>query len=136
MIRNSSYSRFLNQDKLVAAAETALKGIDFDTMVGQGLSGALVIPILAQALNKHFAIIRKENDSEHTRAVFEGEIGDKWIFVDDFIESGATLRRVKEGVSLAYLRFSGDYWTDKPPQFVGAYLYNYGEFLAPSQIRV
>lgn len=68
-----------------------------DTFVGSGLSGALVVPTLARALGRHWAIVRKDDGSHSSRRI-EGEIGERWLFVDDFIEGGATLRRVRDMV--------------------------------------
>jgi adenine/guanine phosphoribosyltransferase-like PRPP-binding protein len=70
-----------------------------DTFVGTGLSGALVVPTLARALGRHWAIVRKQDGSHSSRTV-EGAIGERWLFIDDFIEGGATLRRVREAVTL------------------------------------
>lgn len=119
MIQNISHTRGILRDskELIETAKERLQGVEYDTMIGTGLSGSLVIPVLARALGKHFAIIRKE-PSAHTSAQFEGEIGDRWIFVDDFIATGLTmsivLRTVKE-ISLQH---------GERPKFAGAYLYD------------
>lgn len=69
---------------------------DFDTLVGTGMSGALVIPALAVRLRRKFVIVRKENDdSHHGGNRLLGELGKRWVFVDDFTSSGATRDRVK-----------------------------------------
>ena len=77
-----------------------------DTFVGTGLSGALVVPTLARALGRHWAIVRKQDGSHSSRRI-EGEIGERWLFIDDFIEGGATLHRVREAVEL---HASGTKW--------------------------
>lgn len=119
MMRNISYSHgaFRDSSKLIDSAVKALASVDYDTMIGTGLSGALVIPILARAMGKHFAIIRKPGDSRHAYQQFEGEIGDRWIFVDDFISSGETRDRVRSVVR----RLASEY---NPTIFVGSYLYD------------
>lgn len=43
-------------------ARKALAGIDFDTIVGTGFSGGIVIPALALSMDKKFVLIRKEGD--------------------------------------------------------------------------
>jgi orotate phosphoribosyltransferase len=78
----------------VRRAKQRLAGVRFDTMVGTGLSGSLMIPVLARALNKNWAIVRKPGDSTHSPHMIEGTIGARWVFVDDFIDSGATRYRV------------------------------------------
>lgn len=88
--------------------------IDFDTLVGTGLSGALVVPEVALRMNKHWAIVRKENDSEHAEHLIEGTVGELWFFLDDLISSGKTLKFVKEKMG------------ELDTEFVGYYMYHFG----------
>jgi adenine/guanine phosphoribosyltransferase-like PRPP-binding protein len=89
---------FESPDALIDHARRALKGLDFDSVVGRGLSGALAVPIIGRALGKHWAIVRKEDGSHSSRKV-EGTIGSRWIFVDDFVASGATRSAVVRAIS-------------------------------------
>lgn len=93
----------------------------YDTMVGTGLSGALVLPRLAATLGKRWAIVRKA-DGTHSSNPIEGEIGRKWLFVDDLICSGNTLIKVYSSVSDMCRKF------DFPSEFVGMYGYQYRTF--------
>ncbi len=72
----------------------------FDLIVGTGTSGSAVVPVLANALNKRFALVRRNKQSSHAAAQIAGNIepGDRWIFVDDFTETGKTLKRVKQAI--------------------------------------
>jgi len=80
---------------VIEQCKQALRGIDFDTIVGTGFSGGVVIPALAMAMGKKFVLIRKEgDDSHHGGGRLVGELGKRWIFVDDFIASGRTRERV------------------------------------------
>ena len=72
----------------------------FDTLIGTGLSGALVVPALANAMGLRWAIVRKD-DNSHSSSRIEGTIGERWLFVDDFISSGRTLDRTKQIVRRA-----------------------------------
>lgn len=82
---------------------TPVRG-EFDTLVGTGFSGGLIIPTLALRLRKKFVLIRKEtDDSHHGSGRLLGELGDRWIFVDDFTATGATRDRVVEKVAAAAL---------------------------------
>lgn len=121
MIRNHSYSNgpFGNPDRLAEIAKVVLANVDYDTMIGTGLSGSLVVPALARALGKQWAIIRKTGESSHSAKPFEGQIGDRYIFVDDFIASGATRDRVTSAVADIAER-----WGEQYPMFVGSYLYD------------
>lgn len=74
-------------------------GVEFDTLVGMGLSGALVIPTLARALDKNFFIVRKKGTKCHSRSIGEGHVGERWIFVDDFVDSGKTRRQVQKAMA-------------------------------------
>ncbi|WP_280429118.1 phosphoribosyltransferase [Nocardia brasiliensis] len=104
-------------DKAISDAKTVLKDIRFDTLVGTGLSGALMIPTLARALSVDFLLIRKPNDGSHARSKCEGRLGEKWLFVDDLIETGETLRRVYHEVGEAATA------RGHATRFIGAYLY-------------
>lgn len=121
--QNSSYlnKAFNEPHVLIEAMVKETAGVEYDTMVGTGLSGLLVVPILARALNKHFAIVRKEQDKSHRECDIEGTIGERWIFVDDFISSGATKNRVIKAVEgLRNWRFN--------PEYVGTYEYHFETF--------
>lgn len=98
--------------------QTGLRGIDFDTIVGTGFSGGIVIPALALAMGKKFVLIRKEDDdSHHGGGQLVGQLGERWIFVDDFVSSGRTRTRVIRKIADAVLG-SGQQTT-----MVGQYMY-------------
>lgn len=100
------------------AAEQELAGLDFDTIVGTGFSGGIVIPALALSLGKKFVLIRKEtDDSHHGKGKLLGQLGARWIFVDDFISSGRTRNRVKEKIEEAIIGLAVE------TKFVGQYMY-------------
>lgn len=109
---------FRDMDRVVDKARKTLKDVDYDTMVGTGLSGSLVIPVLAREFGKYFAIVRKD-EKRHSMMEVEGQIRRKWIFVDDFVSSGDTRNRVKDAVKLA---------TGNPDLYVGSYLYHPNTF--------
>ena len=103
--------------KVIEAATAELEDIEFDTLVGTGFSGGIVIPALALTLGKRFVLIRKDTDDSHHRGRIVGELGKQWIFVDDFISSGKTRRRVMDKVAEAVVE-SGQQTT-----MVGQYMY-------------
>lgn len=102
----------------IERAAKALEGVDFDTMVGTGLSGALTVPVLARGMGKHWLIVRKPDDDTHSWERAEGTLGHRWIFVDDFRETGETEERVHYAVDQIqkYSRFFSS-------EYVGTYLY-------------
>lgn len=107
---------------VIEQAKIDLADMDFDTIVGTGFSGGVVIPALALALGKNYVLIRKEgDDSHHGGGRLIGTLGERWLFVDDFVSSGATRDRVKEKVGEAAL------YESLPTENVGAYLYAHGD---------
>lgn len=122
----------------IVVSRAIASGLDkhkFDTMVGTGLSGALVIPALAATLGRTWAIVRKQTDSHHSPYLIEGEIGKSWIFVDDLVSSGKTYFNVRKAVKSA---FAGIYYTngsglavDHHTRYVGSWLYRDSEWRKP-----
>lgn len=122
--------------KVIETAKDRLEGVEYDTLVGTGFSGAIVIPSLALALGKKFVLIRKEtDDSHHGKGRLVGELGERWIFVDDFISSGRTRDRVIEKIKEAKSETGRKVFST----LVGQYMYNgwnheedaYGKYDAP-----
>jgi hypothetical protein len=119
--------------EIVEHAKQALQGVDYDSLVGIGLSGALVVPIIGRALDKHWLVLRKDSESTHaSSSLGEGTLGKRWVFVDDLVDSGETRDNVRQKVdsllderaprSRHGIAFSTEY--------VGDYLYharNYGD---------
>jgi orotate phosphoribosyltransferase len=102
----------------------------FDTMVGMGLSGSIFAARTAPAMSKSFAIVRKDDDkSTHSHDIVEGRIGSRWIFVDDFIDTGATFRDVYRKVTQE-LEALG-----MRSEFVGALVYDNPRFYTPDDLH-
>lgn len=130
---------FGDTDTLFRNAETQLFGqkIKFDSFVGIGLSGILVLPILARHFNVPFLALRKEGvDCHDTYGIGQygrGTIGQNWVLVDDFVSSGRTVKYAQERVSQG-IRHEGNGFKT---QYVGCYSYgsdygyNGGRFVFP-----
>ena len=88
-------------DGVLETAERILADYDYDTLVGTGFSGALVVPALALRLGKQFVLVRKENDGSHHSGRMIGQLGKRWVFLDDFVSSGTTRKRVRRAVHLS-----------------------------------
>lgn len=98
--------------------------LEYDTLVGTGLSGTIAVVDLARRLGKHYLVVRKENDNTHSVYSAEGRLGKRWLFVDDFIDTGRTLGRVYDKIStLTEDEFDAE--------LVGIYEYKFGEFATP-----
>lgn len=86
--------------------------VKFDTFVATGLSGLMIAPVVAEMLGKNLLAVRKPRESIHSNNRLQGTLGERWVFLDDFIGGGATFERVWDAVN--------GYDT----QFVGACLYS------------
>jgi len=126
MARFNTYymdSALFNLSEVIQTAADRLRDVDFDTLVGTGFSGSVVIPALALAMGKKFVLIRKEtDDSHHGKGRLLGELGKRWIFVDDFVSSGRTRLRVIEKIEDAKKEY------ETTSEMVGEYMYvNYSD---------
>ena len=109
-----------NLSEVIETAKERLTDVDFDTMVGTGFSGGVIIPALALAMGKKFVLIRKDtDDSHHGKGRLLGELGQRWIFVDDFVSSGATRTRVIEKMNNAVNGFG----ERVKSEMIGQYMY-------------
>lgn len=70
-----------------------MPAVEFDTVVASGLSGTLVLPLLARHFKCHYLAVRKPKDGTHSTYPAEGVLGERWLFVDDFVSTGRTLAR-------------------------------------------
>ena len=107
------------REKHFSAAVKTLRKVSFNTIVCTGVSGLVFAPTLAFLLKKQLVVVRKTTEGTHADKICEanfmvGDIG-KWIFVDDFIESGATLKKTKTAITKEYSPFAN---------YAGCYLYD------------
>jgi adenine/guanine phosphoribosyltransferase-like PRPP-binding protein len=130
------YNHRLNHasDLMELASRTAkniLKlDIQFETIVGTGMSGGVIIPTLAILLDKSFLLIRKPNTDSHSDSDGVGFIGESWIFVDDFMVTGQTLDRVYNKIE----RLAKSAWLPVP-ELMGAYFYSDEWFKSGDSLR-
>lgn len=106
-----------NLGDVIKRAAKTLADVEFDTLVGTGMSGALVVPALALAMGKSFVLVRKENDGSHHHGKLIGNLGKRWVFVDDFVSSGMTRERVFDTITEQAKRHN------HPTEYVGDYCY-------------
>lgn len=104
-------------------AREYIGNVQFDTMIGTGVSGAVIVPTLARLFKVEWAVVRKDNDGSHGWNTVEGRVGESWLFVDDLISTGTTMRRVRKAMD-----------HDHHSEFVGAYLYDDRTFYNAAQI--
>lgn len=111
-------------DKKIADAEATLKDVDFDTIVCTGLSGTLFGLTLAHRMNKMLLIVRKRGAHTHSAYPVEGQLGQRWLFVDDLVDSGVTRLTVIKAVAEIVPPYN-------EVKFVGQYMYCYDTFNEP-----
>lgn len=124
MITHVSYSHDGLKPCRTLAAEIRAKvpTRSFDTMVGIGISGALVVPALGRHMRKHWALARKSGVYSHAGNVpFEGTIGSRVLIVDDQVSTGATV-----AVILGKLAEISERYGIPRPAVIGVYRYNDG----------
>lgn len=101
-----------------AVADTCRRVLDlpaFDAIAFTGLSGSVVAGAVALTMDKYLYCVRKKNESKHSDHEVEGpSTGLRYIIIDDFISSGATVQRIMEMVRIH---------TDGAAVCVGAYLW-------------
>lgn len=97
---------------------------EFDTLVGTGLSGTLVVPLLARHAGKFWAIVRKEGDGSHSSNKIEGRLGTRYLFVDDVISTGTTKNFVIDSVIRAVENHNRWALVKSTCAYVGNYLYS------------
>lgn len=93
-----------------------------DTVVGLGLSGVIAVTKIGEKFGLNTLAVRKENDGSHARNWGEGDLGKRWVFVDDLMSSGATFRRAYTAVSGILEEYN------ETSEFLGAYFYESGGF--------
>lgn len=88
---------------------------DHDTIIGTGVSGSLAAALLAVTTGRMYAVLRKDGAHNHSSRRLEGQVGRRWIFVDDFVSGGGTRQRVRDFMTSKF----GDDAT-----YVGDWLYD------------
>lgn len=139
---------FDSEADLIANAERTLNGlnIDFDSMAAIGMSGHMVLPLLARHFGVPFMAIRKPgvncHDDHGIGQYGRGAIGRRWILVDDFVCTGATVETARRQVDAAIEQHNQNTINKFDSEFVGVYCYskrygdmNPGHFTYPDYTR-
>lgn len=108
--------------KAISAAKKIFKKstVEFDAIAVTGVSGTTFGSILAYTLKKQLIVVRKRTEKTHGNYICEGTPNEnyKYIIVDDFISSGATIFNIIQEIE----------WSKQDGfvgEFVGSYLYQY-----------
>ena len=89
-----------NRNKIIIKAVCDLRKISdqFDSIVCCGVSGLMVVPQIAELLDKHIVVIRKQNEKCYSDFPMEGVTPFRYIIVDDLVCSGSTIKHIKHTI--------------------------------------
>jgi len=91
-------SRVLNhkyRNGVIIKAICSLRKIekDFDSIACCGVSGLMVVPQIAEILNKNIIVVRK-GEQRYSEFFIEGVAPSNYVIVDDLICSGSTVKSI------------------------------------------
>ena len=89
-----------NRNSVIIKAVCDLRKIrdQFDSIACCGISGLMVVPQIAELLDKHIVVIRKNNDKCYSDFPMEGVTPFRYVIVDDLICSGSTIKHIKNTI--------------------------------------
>lgn len=90
--------------KIVMDAIRRLKNYRFDSIACCGISGSIVVPQVAEILNKNILVVRKFNEKCYSDFSTEGVAPYRYIILDDLICSGNTAKHIKKTIKEEYPR--------------------------------
>lgn len=106
----------------------------FDSIAFTGISGAAVAFAVSAATGIPITCVRKRSsgsEASHSSCAVEGHVNmERYIIIDDFVDTGATLERVRGAISKAAERWDHD------PELVGVVLYTGARCRIPTVCRV
>jgi adenine/guanine phosphoribosyltransferase-like PRPP-binding protein len=93
------------RNKIIIKAVCDLRKISdtFDSIACGGASGMMVVPQIAELLNKNIVLVRKDEKCYSDMKV-EGVAPFRYVIVDDLICSGGTVRNIKNKIKKEYFR--------------------------------
>ena len=93
------------RNKIIIKAVCDLRKIknEFDSIACCGVSGLMVVPQIAELLNKNILIIRK-NEKRYSEFRTEGVAPLRYVVVDDLICSGTTINHITRIIKEEYPR--------------------------------
>lgn len=93
------------RNKIIIKAVCDLRKITdkFDSIACCGVSGLMVVPQIAELLDKHIIIVRKDEE-RYSEFRTEGVAPFRYVVIDDLICSGNTIRRINKTLREEYPR--------------------------------
>ena len=133
MILDKGYATGYTRERVKERAAFAAKAIEklrsqtgSTSVVVHGNSGVSCgfAALMASDEDFNLVLLRKDNDNSHG-APIEGPDGHrlgKYLILDDFVSSGATMNRVRDKIDTLHGQVS---WSSPRPECVGIVLYGY-----------
>jgi adenine/guanine phosphoribosyltransferase-like PRPP-binding protein len=93
------------RNKIIIKAVCDLRKItkDFDSIACCGVSGLMVVPQIAEILNKNILVVRKD-ERRYSDFTTEGVAPFRYVVVDDLICSGKTIKHIQDTIKEEYPR--------------------------------
>lgn len=93
------------RNKIIIKAICELRKIteQFDSIACCGVSGLMVVPQIAELLNKNILIVRK-NEKRYSAFLTEGVAPFRYVIVDDLVCSGETIKHINSTIRMEYDR--------------------------------
>jgi adenine/guanine phosphoribosyltransferase-like PRPP-binding protein len=115
------------QDRTVRNLRKVLadNNVKFDGFIVTGVSGITMGAIMSRSLKKDLVIVRKDEEYATSHSYYKVEnycSGKRYIFLDDLIASGRTLKRVKRSIA-DFHETENSLKTCKPSKIIGVLLY-------------
>jgi len=100
------------RNKIIIKAVCDLRKIskDFDSIACCGVSGLMVVPQIAEILNKNILVVRK-NERRYSDFATEGVAPFRYVVIDDLICSGKTIKHIMDTLlTMKVLNFVSVSW--------------------------
>jgi len=93
------------RNKIIIKAVCDLRKIskDFDSIVCCGVSGLMVVPQIAEIINKNILVVRKD-ERRYSNFTTEGVAPFRYVIIDDLICSGSTIKHITSTLKEEYPR--------------------------------
>ena len=134
MILSNGYATGYNVRRVEARAKFAAKAIEElrertgSTSVvvygNSGVSCGFAALMLSTEQDFNIVLLRKDNDNSHGSPIEgpEGHRLGKYLILDDFVSSGATMNRIRDKIDTLHGQVP---WSSPKPECVGIVLYGY-----------
>lgn len=89
-----------NRNRIIIKAVCDLRKIadTFDSIACCGVSGLMVVPQIAELLNKNIVVVRKPDEKCYSEFWSEGVSPYRYIVIDDLICSGDTFKWIRQAI--------------------------------------